>query len=76
MQREDDPTLSLAMGQMKLRALSDEELMDECVRDSDEAFRELVDRFKARVINLVARFISDRDRAEEISQEVFLAAYL
>ena len=75
MQRGDDPTLGPS-GIAQLRGLSDEELMERTVRDDHEAFRALVERYKSRVVNLVARFISDRDRAEEISQEVFLRVFV
>src|SRR5207244_3651040 len=34
-----------------------------------------VQRHRSRIMNLVCRFINDRDRAEEISQEVFLRVY-
>jgi RNA polymerase sigma-70 factor (ECF subfamily) len=77
MQREEETTLShVAADHMQLHAFSDEELMERCVLDSEGAFRELVDRYKARVVNLIARFIGDRDRADEIAQEVFLRVFV
>lgn len=57
-------------------SLPDEALMEHVVRGSEAAFATLVDRYKARVINLVCRFISDRDRAQEIAQEVFLRVFV
>lgn len=42
---------------------------------SEAAFRTLVQRYRTRIMNLVCRFINDRDRAEEISQEVFLRVF-
>lgn len=42
---------------------------------SEAAFRVLVQRYRTRIMNLVCRFINDRDRAEEISQEVFLRVF-
>ncbi len=54
---------------------SDEELMALCAEDSDAAFRALVDRHGAHVINLIARVVRDRDRAEELSQEVFVRVF-
>src|ERR1051326_4602024 len=72
----DDPTLSQAPTYVELPALSGEELMDRCVRNSEAAFRVLVERYKARVVNLVSRFIGDRDRAEEIAQEVFVRVFV
>jgi RNA polymerase sigma-70 factor (ECF subfamily) len=57
-------------------ALPDESLMEHVVRGSEGAFATLVDRYRNRIINLVSRFISDRDRAQEIAQEVFLRIYV
>jgi len=57
-------------------ALPDEVLMEHVVRGSEGAFATLVDRYRSRIINLVCRFISDRDRAQEIAQEVFLRIYI
>ena len=36
------------------------------------AFRELVDQYKGLVFGLIARSISNRARAEELAQDVFL----
>ncbi len=76
MRRGDEPILSHAGTYIEFRALTDEELMDRVAQDSQDAFRVLVERYKGRVINLVSRFINDRDRAEEISQEVFLRVFV
>ncbi len=57
-------------------ALPDESLMEHIVRGSEAAFAALVDRYRARIVNLVSRFINDRDRAQEISQEVFLRIFI
>jgi RNA polymerase sigma-70 factor, ECF subfamily len=59
-----------------LSSLPDEVLMEHVVRGSEAAFATLVDRYRGRVINLVCRFISDRDRAQEIAQEVFLRVFV
>ena len=55
-----------------LARLSDEELMEEIVRGSEEAFAALVTRYQNRIVNVVSRLINDRDRAQEIAQETFL----
>ncbi len=57
-------------------SLADEVLMEHVVRGSEAAFATLVDRYKGRVINVVCRFINDRDRAQEIAQEVFLRVFI
>jgi RNA polymerase sigma-70 factor (ECF subfamily) len=48
------------------------ELIERCRSGDEDAFRELVDRFKGLVFALIARSVADRSRAEELSQEVFL----
>lgn len=58
-----------------LAELSDEDIMERCATGSEIAFRALVKRYRSRIMNLVSRFINDRDRAEEISQEVFLRVF-
>lgn len=40
-----------------------------------DAFCELVGRFHRRVLGMVLRMVGDRDLADEVAQEVFLAAY-
>jgi len=50
-------------------------VMERCATGSEIAFRALVQRYRGRIMNLVSRFINDRDRAEEISQEVFLRVF-
>lgn len=59
-----------------ISTLQDEVLMEHIVRGSEAAFATLVDRYRGRIINLVCRFINDRDRAQEIAQEVFLRIYV
>ena len=45
-----------------------------CDGDRD-AFGDLVGRFHRRVVRMVRRILSDRDLADEVAQEVFVAAY-
>ncbi len=59
-----------------LTELPDEDLMEQIVSGSEEAFALLVKRYQGRITNLVHRFIYDRDRAVEIAQEVFLRVFL
>ncbi len=76
MHQEDTRTLGRLIPHLELRGFSDEELMEHVVSDSQDAFRVLVERYQGRVLNLVARFIGDRDRAEEIGQEAFLRVFI
>jgi len=48
------------------------ELVDRCRREEPGAFEELVDHFKNLVFALISRSVSDRSRAEDVAQDVFL----
>lgn len=61
---------------LEMAQLSDEELMEEIVRRSEDAFTALVTRYQNRIVNVVSRLINDRDRAQEIAQETFLRVYI
>lgn len=71
----DVPLEPLRLKKLDLAELSDEDVMERCAMGSEAAFRALVQRYRTRIMNLVCRFINDRDRAEEISQEVFLRVF-
>lgn len=71
----DVPIEPLRLKKLDLAELSDEDVMERCAMGSEAAFRALVSRYRVRIMNLVCRFINDRDRAEEISQEVFLRVF-
>ena len=58
-----------------LRALDDAELVALTVRGEERAFRELVERYQARLLSLVYRIVGDRERAEDLVQETFLRLY-
>jgi RNA polymerase sigma-70 factor (ECF subfamily) len=69
------PIEPIRLKKLDLAELSDEDVMERCAMGSEAAFRALVQRYRTRIMNLVCRFINDRDRAEEISQEVFLRVF-
>ncbi len=71
----DVPLEPLRLKKLDLAELSDEDVMERCGMGSEAGFRVLVQRYRSRIMNLVCRFINDRDRAEEISQEVFLRVF-
>jgi RNA polymerase sigma-70 factor (ECF subfamily) len=56
-----------------LSTRSDEELMQAFKRGEGPAFRELFDRYKNPVYGFVRRRVDDPGRAEEITQDIFLA---
>ena len=54
---------------------SDEELAAAASRGSEEAFRELVERFERPVYGLVLRIVRRPDLAEDLAQEAFVKAW-
>src|SRR5690349_23903433 len=58
-----------------MREASEHQLFERCRQGDEAAFRELVDQYKGLVFALIARSISDRARAEELSQDVFLKVH-
>jgi RNA polymerase sigma-70 factor (ECF subfamily) len=59
----------------QLRALDDAGVVAAFLGGEERAFQELVDRYQARLLNFIYRTIGDRDRAEDLVQEVFIRVY-
>lgn len=59
----------------EMTSTSEHELVERCREGDEQAFRELVERYKGLVFALVARSIADRARAEEVAQDVFLKVH-
>ena len=55
--------------------VEEHELVARCRQGDETAFRELVDQYKGLVFALVARSLTDRARAEEVAQDVFLKVH-
>jgi RNA polymerase sigma-70 factor, ECF subfamily len=55
--------------------LPEAELIARCRQGDQQAFRELVDRYKDLVFALVSRSTADRSRVEDLAQEVFLKVH-
>lgn len=53
----------------------DRDLVTRCQKKQPAAFDELVRRYQDRVYNLCFRFLREREVAEEIAQDVFVAVY-
>jgi RNA polymerase sigma-70 factor (ECF subfamily) len=53
----------------------DSQLVEQCLRGESQAWEDLVRRHTRRVFNLSYRFTSNRQEAEDLSQEVFLRVY-
>ena len=58
-----------------LRSLEDGDVVSAFLGGEERAFEELVDRYQGRLLNFVYRTIGDRDRAEDLVQEVFIRVY-
>jgi RNA polymerase sigma-70 factor (ECF subfamily) len=50
---------------------SDEDLIARCRSGSDEAFAELVDRYKNLVFGVISQVVADKSRVEDLAQDVF-----
>ncbi len=58
-----------------LHAASDAELVGSFLGGEERAFQELVERYQVRLLNFIYRTIGDRERAEDLVQEVFIRVY-
>ena len=58
-----------------LRELDDSGVVAACLDGRAEAFQELVQRYQKRLLNFVYRTIGDRERAEDLVQEVFIRVH-
>src|SRR3979411_422908 len=59
----------------KLRAMDDAEIVTSFLEGEERAFQELVERYQTRLLNFVYRTIGDREKAEDLVQEVFIRVY-
>jgi len=59
----------------KFKNISDAQLMLNFKSGDISAFEELIKRYKRSVINVIYRFLGDRDEAEDLAIEVFLRVY-
>ncbi|HXY19533.1 MAG TPA: sigma-70 family RNA polymerase sigma factor [Gemmatimonadales bacterium] len=56
-------------------ALDDGQVVQAFLEGNDRAFDELVSRYQVRLLNFVYRTVGDRERAEDLVQEVFIRIY-
>ena len=55
--------------------MTDDALMQRIREGDDDAFAEIVDRYKNSLINYLTHLVRSRDRAEEVAQEAFVRLY-
>ncbi len=59
----------------RLRALEDGDVVSAFLQGEERAFDELVERYQRRLLNFIYRTVGDRERAEDLVQEVFIRVY-
>src|SRR6184192_4954191 len=67
--------LSGATIRVQLRAADDAAVVSAFLAGEERAFQELVERYQTRLLNFIYRTIGDRERAEDLVQEVFIRVY-
>lgn len=55
--------------------MTDDALMQRVREGDDDAFSEIVDRYKNSLVNYLTHLVRSRDRAEEIAQDAFVRLY-
>jgi RNA polymerase sigma-70 factor, ECF subfamily len=59
----------------QLRLADDSAVVTAFLNGEERAFSELVERYQTRLLNFIYRTIGDRERAEDLVQEVFIRVY-
>ena len=59
----------------QLRSLEDGDVVAAFLGGEERAFQELVSRYQTRLLNFIYRTIGDREKAEDLVQEVFIRVY-
>jgi RNA polymerase sigma-70 factor (ECF subfamily) len=54
---------------------TDDQLMQRVREGDDDAFGEIVDRYKDSLVNYLTHLVRSRDRAEEVAQDAFVRLY-
>jgi RNA polymerase sigma-70 factor (ECF subfamily) len=64
-----------AIRRERIQALDDAGVVEAFLSGEERAFTELVARYQTRLLNFIYRTIGDRERAEDLVQEVFIRVY-
>jgi len=59
----------------KLKTQDDTAVVSAFLGGEERAFQELVERYQGRLLNFIYRTIGDREKAEDLVQEVFIRVY-
>src|SRR5918912_455275 len=59
----------------RLRTQDDAAVVSAFLAGEERAFQELVERYQTRLLNFIYRTIGDREKAEDLVQEVFIRVY-
>ena len=59
----------------QLKGMDDAEVVTAFLEGEERAFQELVERYQTRLLNFIYRTIGDREKAEDLVQEVFIRVY-
>ena len=59
----------------QLHTLDDSDVVAAFLKGEERAFQVLVERYQTRLLNFVYRTIGDRERGEDLVQEVFIRVY-
>src|SRR5438046_1595604 len=65
----------LRLDRKDVESASDHELLAAIAQGNEEAFQEIVDRYRNQIVNFIYRMLNDYDRAVDLSQETFLRIY-
>src|SRR2546425_778707 len=74
-QQAPAPTTPRARERQALHELADGQLVLQHLASDSQAFGALVDRYQTRLLNFINRTIGDRERAEDLVQEVFIRVF-
>jgi RNA polymerase sigma factor (sigma-70 family) len=75
LKRTTSPGQAGAAIREQLRAMEDGDVVAAFLGGEERAFQELVSRYQTRLLNFIYRTISDREKAEDLVQEVFIRVY-
>jgi RNA polymerase sigma-70 factor (ECF subfamily) len=74
-ERQETRPIAAPLAGPALRELDDSGVVAASLSGRVEAFQELVQRYQKRLLNFVYRTIGDRERAEDLVQEVFIRVH-